>query len=318
MAQIKLKRLLTKDLAPLLSSIVSITDPSVGIYDAAEQFIIGKDVSSFEHKHAITVADEVIGWVKGQANALAVATLLSYLAAREVEEKLLANEVLDKYREINLLYNIAEKLTACRGLKAVAQLALEETQRLIRATSANLMVLNETTQQLEILLASGWQPTNNPTLKLGEGIEGWIASTGKAEIVNDVASDARYRAINPDTCSMLCAPLKAQEKVIGVLCISNRELVSYTAAELKLLTAIALQSAPAIESARFHEQQMEAARQREAKLKEQLLELRIEIDEAKRAKQVAEITESDFFQTLQDKAKRYRKRAGKEEDQKEE
>ncbi|MBD1881746.1 DUF3365 domain-containing protein [Coleofasciculus sp. FACHB-T130] len=48
---------------------------------------------------------------------------------------------------------------------------------------------------------------------------------------------------------------------------------------------------------------------REQRLKQQLQELRIEIDEAKAARQVAEITESDYFQELQKKAKHLRKRS---------
>ncbi|MFN6565487.1 MAG: cache domain-containing protein [Nostoc sp. ChiSLP01] len=42
---------------------------------------------------------------------------------------------------------------------------------------------------------------------------------------------------------------------------------------------------------------------REQKLKQQVMELHIEIDEAKRASQVAEITETDYFQQLQKKAR---------------
>jgi hypothetical protein len=48
--------------------------------------------------------------------------------------------------------------------------------------------------------------------------------------------------------------------------------------------------------------------QREQKLKREVLQLKIEIDEAKRQKQVSEIVESDFFKDLQGKAKRIRER----------
>jgi DNA-binding response OmpR family regulator len=46
---------------------------------------------------------------------------------------------------------------------------------------------------------------------------------------------------------------------------------------------------------------------REEQLKQQILVLRIEIDETKKARQVAEITETDYFQELQDKAKALRR-----------
>jgi hypothetical protein len=47
-------------------------------------------------------------------------------------------------------------------------------------------------------------------------------------------------------------------------------------------------------------------RGREIRLKQQVAELKIEIDEAKRQTQVKEIIDTDFFQSLQEKAKKYR------------
>jgi CheY-like chemotaxis protein len=45
---------------------------------------------------------------------------------------------------------------------------------------------------------------------------------------------------------------------------------------------------------------------REQRLRQQVQELRIEIDEVKKARQVAEITETDYFQELQERARRLR------------
>jgi methyl-accepting chemotaxis protein len=49
---------------------------------------------------------------------------------------------------------------------------------------------------------------------------------------------------------------------------------------------------------------------REQRLKEQVAELRIEIDETKKAREVAEITETEYFQQLQHRAKQLRNRGG--------
>jgi len=53
--------------------------------------------------------------------------------------------------------------------------------------------------------------------------------------------------------------------------------------------------------------------EREKKLKQQVAELRIEIDESKRKQQVDEIVESDFFRELKIKAQNMRERAGKDD-----
>ncbi len=54
---------------------------------------------------------------------------------------------------------------------------------------------------------------------------------------------------------------------------------------------------------------------RELRLKQQVAELRIEVDEAKRAREVAQITETDYFQQLQKKANNLRAlRKGRQQD----
>lgn len=49
-------------------------------------------------------------------------------------------------------------------------------------------------------------------------------------------------------------------------------------------------------------------RAREQRLKQEVRQLRIEIDETRTARQVAEITETDYFQDLQRKADQLRSR----------
>ena len=58
--------------------------------------------------------------------------------------------------------------------------------------------------------------------------------------------------------------------------------------------------------ARVFSDMVVAVQVRERKLKQQVQELRIEIDQVKRKRQVNEIVESDFFQDLQDKARKMR------------
>jgi len=58
----------------------------------------------------------------------------------------------------------------------------------------------------------------------------------------------------------------------------------------------------------------EEVKAREQKLKQQLVELQIEIDQAKKERQVAEITETDYFQELQKKAKQMRRKNSKSQE----
>jgi len=311
MAKLTLKRLIQKDLSKLLHLVDQLVDTPVGIFDPEGVLLFGEPLGdewkARAERFPVTLEDREIGWVEGPESARSVALLLSALIAQATERRSLANEALEKYREINLLYSIAEKLTSCREVEAVVQLVLAEAHRLIPGTSAALFLLDPQTQTLRMRATLG-QTLMEPVVRMGQGITGYVAAHRKPEIVNDVLTDSRFQARESGIRSQLCAPMQAQEKLIGVIGIYNTELRTYRAEDLKLLTAIALQAAPALESALFLQQEMEAARQREAQLQEQLQELRIEIDQARRDRQVAEITETDFFQSLKKKAEFMRKR----------
>ncbi|MFM8322788.1 MAG: cyclic nucleotide-binding domain-containing protein [Chloroflexota bacterium] len=60
--------------------------------------------------------------------------------------------------------------------------------------------------------------------------------------------------------------------------------------------------------ARVFQRMANEVRAREQRLKQEVQELRIQIDEVKKAQQVAEITESEYFQQLQSKIQRIKKR----------
>ncbi|MEH1843157.1 MAG: Nif11-like leader peptide family RiPP precursor [Nostoc sp.] len=61
-------------------------------------------------------------------------------------------------------------------------------------------------------------------------------------------------------------------------------------------------------------QMAQEVKAREQKLKQQVMELNVEIDEAKKARQVADITQTDYFQQLQQKAQKMKARTLKDDD----
>lgn len=61
-------------------------------------------------------------------------------------------------------------------------------------------------------------------------------------------------------------------------------------------------------------QMAEEVKAREQKLKQQVMELNVEIDEAKKARQVADITQTDYFQELQQKAQKIKGRMTKNDE----
>jgi adenylate cyclase len=186
---------------------------------------------------------------------------------------------------------------------------IDEARRMIRMSRAAVLVFNGNTGMLESIATFGHQMTP-VVLKPDVGIIGAVFSSAKAEIVNDVAADPRCMDIGLAQ-SLICAPLKASRGAIGVISLDSVEPIEYTAADLKLLTALAAQAAPPIEQALHYEGKLKEAREREELLRRQLQDLRIELDQGRKARQVAEITDTDYFQQLQARARELRSQAAR-------
>jgi adenylate cyclase len=257
---ISLKRLIQKRAGSILSEIIKATDASISIQDRDYRVLIGDDHQGLLGGYPVEVSGEVIGWVSGGDKAASVAALLTYLSDRELEKKTLGLEALEKYKEINLLYNISEKIATSLDLEEVGRLIIEEAKRSITATGASIMLLDEETERLEIISSFGKQYSEKTDLRTGYGIAGNVIIHGNAEIVNDVLADPRYIDRKNGIQSMICAPLKTKGRSIGVINLSSEEPVFYRAADLKLLTTLASQAASVIENAILHKKKLNEER----------------------------------------------------------
>ena len=283
MPSVNLKKILTKgEVLPLLRGLVStLTNPlviqdhegeiivadlgmvatSIGEYQTLSEKSSEKSPENWTKKPILLGDETLLGWVSGTQKVEQVASFLSYLANREFERKMLAAEALDKYREISLLYTIAGKLSNCLDVKAISTLVIEEASRLIVSTSASVMLYDEQSDHLEIVAAKGTaDQMTNLKISANAGIAGHVFAMGKPELVNDATQDARY-IINENNCyALICVPILTKDKTLGVVNISNSQLVNYTSQDLKLFIAIVTQASRAIENALLHENKLREER----------------------------------------------------------
>lgn len=258
MALITLDKVMKRrDFAPILHRIVTALESPVVIENCEGKLLMSTDGADSGDRYPVTVSGEVIGWVSGPEKVAAVASLLSYQAESEIEKRALASEMLTKYKEITLLYDVVEKISSCLDTREVARLVIEEARRVIKLSSVSVLLLNKETDALELIGEYGYDQ-EQPTVNRGVGIAGNVLSTGRAEIVNDVHSDPRFVEGVVSICSLMCAPLKAKDKVVGVIKLGSDQPVTYTAEDLKLFTTLASLAAVAIENASLYEQLKEA------------------------------------------------------------
>ncbi|HPZ06775.1 MAG TPA: GAF domain-containing protein [Candidatus Eremiobacteraeota bacterium] len=101
--------------------------------------------------------------------------------------------------------------------------------KIMRAEASSLMLLDEETEELVFEVALGVKKSllSKIRIKSGDGIAGWVAREGIPLLVSDVTKDSRFSSKVDEltgfkTKSILCVPLKVENKLIGVLEVVNR------------------------------------------------------------------------------------------------
>ena len=97
-------------------------------------------------------------------------------------------------------------------------------------------------------------------LKLGEGLIGHVALSGKPYVAHDVRNDPRYINARARTRSEMVAPIISNEEVIGVFDLESDELDAYSEDDLEVLMLLASQVAIIIDKVMLHEQLIEKQR----------------------------------------------------------
>src|SRR4029453_13763797 len=129
------------------------------------------------------------------------------------------------------------------------------TKRLIDYRTFGILLLNETTQELEMKLAVRYgKGAESKHVKLGEGLVGWAALHKEAVLVSDVSTDPRYINLVEDAKSELVIPMLIKDRCIGVFDLESPELDAFTKEHKELLTLLASQAAVAIDNARLYEE----------------------------------------------------------------
>jgi GAF domain-containing protein/nitrogen-specific signal transduction histidine kinase len=93
------------------------------------------------------------------------------------------------------------------------------------------------------------------TMRIGEGLAGWVVQNREAVLVNDLHQDARWvrSKSGQDHRSAIIVPMLVGEDVIGVLMVFQRAAEFFSSEMLNLVKAIASQVAVAINNAHLYE-----------------------------------------------------------------
>lgn len=249
-----------------LSGLFAALDPSLSVLDMEQKPVIGDSHANPEDSARPTPihhAGRQVGWVASrdlpdcQAN---FAAFIEYWLDKEVGQRSLAAEVLDNYRELHLFYRFSEKLAASLQQDVIAQLALDQICPLIQATHGYVTLIDEKTNDRTVIAEYSRDGEQTDWLGQADGLLQAALDSGTAELAHCTPEGIPVDSEDPRAISFLSAPLKTEKRQLGLVLLVGAGERRFTAGDLKLVYAIALQTAPAIEIAFLHQLELEQMR----------------------------------------------------------
>lgn len=264
MARINLKNIVGKK-NEINAVVLALIGQSSGtwIEDEKGNVILGHPDETTNSAFQVLLDDELLGWVKGDENALVIANMVTHLLQKESEKKKLGSEVLNLYQEVNLIFNFSDKLAQAIEPAAIAKITLDEVSNLIKSDTGVVVLWDEKSKSLQVIAASGELFFDEEKINSNRSLLLNIVLSGQSEIIGDITSLAEAGIILPQVKTVLYAALKVNHRVMGAVILARHELIQYTAGDLKMLTTLALQSSSAIESALLFEKNIREVKERE-------------------------------------------------------
>ena len=162
---------------------------------------------------------------------------------------------------LDLLHDVGKKVASVSQMSRLVEQITQMTQQALNAEASSLLLLEDNSHELLFKTAQGeaGQALRRTKLDTGSGIAGWVARHGRPLIVNDVTGDERFNKDIDEktgftTRSIICTPLIAHRKVIGVIEVINKlDYGDFTERDREALVSVASMAAVSIENARLQE-----------------------------------------------------------------
>lgn len=206
--------------------------------------------------------------------------------------------------DIDVLHEIASRLAAADPLHAVLSLVVEVVSSVVQCDSCFIYVLEDDGLMLRASKTPHPDVVDRLTLRVGQGITGWVAEHRQPVAVGRHAwEDPRFQAFNelPEDRyeAFLSVPVLSRGKVVGVINLQHRQPHDHSRGEIQLISTIGFLVGAEIESARLEVENTQLSER---------LETRKILDRAKGILQRdLGITEEEAYLTIQRQSRQRRK-----------
>lgn len=184
--------------------------------------------------------------------------------AQELEQRVVERtaQLRQQQQNTETLLRILTEVSSSLDLDRALNRTLSLLNDAVRAEQGTIMLVSADDNLLHYRAGYGYLTGKSSaeerrlTLKIGEGLAGWVVEHREAALVDDVRKDPRWMAssyASREHRSAIVAPLSVGDDVIGVLMVFSRTPAYFSPESLALVKAIGSQVAVAINNAHLYE-----------------------------------------------------------------
>lgn len=158
-------------------------------------------------------------------------------------------------KELSFLYTVGKELASTINIDMLFSKILMYLSSTFGYERAGILIIDPTGKYLRVHASTKPFPNwrGEKKIKLGQGITGYVAKSGKPYLSNNTKKEKRYVTFDRKTRSEIAVPLKHGKKTIGVINVERYQYNAFDENDLHILTLIANQAAIAIENSRLYE-----------------------------------------------------------------
>jgi len=176
----------------------------------------------------------------------------------DISKQELITQLSAEKKKLALVKEVGRALSSAMDLDSLLTLIMENITLLMEADRSTLYLLTDDGETLWSRMAQG-DGHIEIELKVGEGLAGWVVSSGELVNIPDAYTDDRFQpAIDQQTgyktTSILCLPMRNHGRdIIGAVQVLNKKGGPFEKEDESLLEALAGQAAIAIENTKLYQ-----------------------------------------------------------------
>lgn len=165
----------------------------------------------------------------------------------------------ERTSQLQLMNEIGREMTSTLDLDEALENTMRHAQRMLGAEACILFLLDGRGEHLVLKASGGSQMRlRDVSIRLEEGIAGWVSRNRRPLIVNDVRTNPLYHsAIDAQTglltTCVICVPLESRGEVRGVIEAINHPRGVFTESDQQMLASVASWASIAVDNANLFE-----------------------------------------------------------------